>query len=155
MIWLFFQVAKAGQASGIQPDADAAATASAARFGMPQSVDDLQVLSASAEGMLLELTVPEFEVETASAAGQPCQVLTVPGFTENADPGRPRLPQRGAMLGVPANAALQLEVVESEVVQLPGHYQLCPGEAPIASWEAGQDGPPDILGYQALRDESF
>ena len=155
MVWLFIQVAKAGQPSGFQTGGEAAAISSAEQRIAPETLDDLQLLSTSSEAIVLELTVPEFTVETAGADGQPCQVLKVPGFAENDEPGRPRLPQRGAMLGVPANAALQLEVVESEIVQLPEHYQLCPGEAPIASWEAGQDGPPDILGYQALRDESF
>lgn len=150
MIWLFFQVAQARQVSAPQASRGAIQLG-AEQFPPLKPVDDLVLLSAGAEGVVLELSVPEFEVETASANEQPCQLLQVPGFAENAAPGQPRLPVRGAMLGIPANASLQIEVVETETVSLPDRYDLCPGAEPIVEWDADQNNPPRFLGYQATQ----
>jgi hypothetical protein len=155
MIWLFFQVAQAGQASGAHAAGETAVAGNPAPLASLAQPDHLQVLSATAQAMVVELTVPGFSAQTSSAEGQPCQVLSVPGFAESADPGRPRLPLRGALLGIPPDVSLQLEVIESELTALPGRYRLCPVETPNVTWEAGRDGPPDILGYQRLYDEAF
>lgn len=144
LIWSFFQAAKAGQAPAAQ------AGTGAAVFAPPDPADGLQVLSAGSEGLVLELRLADIEIEAASAGGRPCQALRVPGF---AAPGGTRLPVRGAMLGVPANAALRVEVVETEMVSLPGRYNLCPEVEPILEWEADQNASPRFLGYRAVQDD--
>lgn len=152
LVGLFFRAAQTAQATLLTPQGSANWHINASPSASSQAEDDLRVLSASADSVILEFDLPEFDFESASADGRPCQVLRVPGFAENVLPGSPRLPVRAAMLGVPANAALRLEVLDAEIVRLSRRYDLCPGQAPIVNWEAGQNAPPRFLGYQAARD---
>jgi hypothetical protein len=145
LVWAFFQAAKAGQAPAAQLGN------STTLFAPREMENGLQVVSSGLDGLVLQLRLPDFEIESDIVDGQPCQALRVPGFVEVSDQGGPPLPVRGALLGIPANASLRIEAIETEVVTLPGRYDLCPAVEPRLEWETDQNEPPRFLGYRAVK----
>jgi hypothetical protein len=56
---------------------------------------------ATAGHVILELSVPDFQMEEVQADGQQYVILSAPGLDDAAAPGQPRLPQAGALIGLP------------------------------------------------------
>lgn len=97
----------------------------------------LTVLDESAEGLVLELTLPEPQVETRVFAGENCQVLNVPGLAQVERPGEPQLLERVALVGLPPTGTPSLEIVMQEEQIMPGQFDLCPGESLQVNREIG------------------
>ncbi len=87
----------------------------------------VRLIASDARGISLEMTAPPFELQTAkdtSAAGagfgatgervstvvEPCQTVNLNGYVQSADAGKPQLPVKVVLLGVPPDAKLKLKV---------------------------------------------
>jgi uncharacterized repeat protein (TIGR01451 family) len=101
------------------------------------TTSDVRLVSADERGVVLELLTPEFQIGQSLADGNPCQLVTVAGYGATDTPGWPRLPVKGAMVGVPARAKLTLTVLESDVATAQGRYDVCPVSHPIAETDLG------------------
>jgi len=110
----------------------------------------LHVLAADATGITLELLTPSFETRAGNADGQTCHRLTVPGYAQSDLAGWPSLPVRGAMVGIPAQAAPTLTVLETEASALPPGAPICPVPTPIV--ESDPAGRVRYGGERSVRD---
>ncbi|MFQ5576316.1 MAG: C25 family cysteine peptidase [Anaerolineae bacterium] len=110
----------------------------------PQA-NGLTILSTGENAIVLELTVPDFEVETITQQGDTFQRLRIPGAAQLEQPGRPQVPVRGVALGIPSAKGVAVEVLEAESQILPG-YRLPPAPGWQAS-TAAADGP--VIGEMA------
>ena len=96
-------------------------------------------------GITIELRLPAYEVVRGSDG---LDRIEVSGFAASGLPGSPQLPQRVYHVALPPDAsigALGVEVLEADVVMLPGAFQL-----PLAvadSTSAGAEAIPSELGY--------
>ncbi len=108
------------------------------------------VVAQDSAGVTIELALPQFTLETLSAGGRPCQVIHLPGYGETDEIGSPRLPIKGAMLGLPSNASPVVTLLEADLVQAEGQFELCPQQAPIV--ERSPSGEPIFAGYASERD---
>jgi hypothetical protein len=86
----------------------------------------LRLLESDEHGMVLELVTPAFQVQQSVADDGPCTRLAVDGYGETEVAGWPALPVRGAMVGIPPQAALTLTVLEADTTVVPRRYDLCP-----------------------------
>ncbi len=57
----------------------------------------------------------------------PCQLIQVDGFSEISNPGEPRLPVHGAVLGIPAVGDPELIILKSRTQQIGRRFQHLPG----------------------------
>ena len=69
--------------------------------------EGLRVIRSDEHGLLLELVVPDY---TLSA-----DQIIVPGADRLAEPGRPELPKFSALIGIPAEGTVAVQVVQDEV----------------------------------------
>jgi|GEM_PF-178656 len=94
-----------------------------------QSLDlraDIGIISEDGRGITLELSTPSFDLIEMFDTVDVCQHLSVEGYGTTSIPGAPALPVKGVLIGIPDSAAVQITVLESERVTLPGFYKLCP-----------------------------
>lgn len=87
---------------------------------------ELIVVSAGEEGLVFELTVPDFELQPGSEGQHYSQLLNVPGLDQSLEGGKPQLPLKGVMIGVPVDAEFTLTVLEDEKVVLKDTYDIQP-----------------------------
>ncbi|MFM8322265.1 MAG: C25 family cysteine peptidase [Chloroflexota bacterium] len=141
-VWAFLQV---------MPARAAALPAPAALPQLP-SAGPLRLLHSSPEALEVQVDVPQPSFHVSQTAdGQPCQELRLDGFTAIDPAGRPALPARGALLGIPPDGEPQLELLQADFVELPGTYRLCPVLTPAYHVDP-QTGAPQFDGYRSLAD---
>ena len=90
----------------------------------------LQLLESSANGVVLQLAVPEYSLEPVALPEGSFQRLKLPGAALTSEPGKPELPVYSTMLGVPADARLELRVLNDAPVTLGEHVWLAPAVQP-------------------------
>ncbi len=103
----------------------------------------LTIISATDNQVVLELTVPDYTVETIVVADQPYQRLTIPGTTLIGSPGDPQVPVQGTMVGLPTLSNVSVTVVDADFETLSG-YRLYPAPATRVTGDAINSVPPDF-----------
>ncbi|HOT90752.1 MAG TPA: C25 family cysteine peptidase [Anaerolineae bacterium] len=109
----------------------------------PEPATGLRVLASEARSVTLELVTPDFRTAAATDDLGACTQIIVDGYSSTADSGKPALPVKGTMVGIPAGAEVTLTVLEADFVEQPGKYTICPVARPIV-----EPGPEDTLTYQ-------
>jgi uncharacterized repeat protein (TIGR01451 family) len=134
--------------SAVQTSQDFSRVTLAEAAAAEQLEPGLHVIASDERGITLELYTPTFG-HTTLESGE-CDLITVPGYGETETSGWPRLPVKGAMVGIPPSAQPVLTVLERNVVELADRYELCPvprfifGEDPFSAF--------DYRGTEAVRD---
>jgi hypothetical protein len=107
-----------------------------------QSRDEtLEILEAGEGHLLLELTLPSFDVETVMHDGLPYQRVNIPGWSHWGQPGYPQLPMLSVPLGMPWPGEPQISIVEadSQVISVDRLY-------PVPALDlGGSDEAPEIV----------
>ncbi len=75
---------------------------------------ETEILRADASGVTLRMRVPAYRVVQITHEGRVYQRVEIPGYALSQAEGRPALPERGVMLGIPAGATPKLSIVRSE-----------------------------------------
>jgi hypothetical protein len=71
------------------------------------------VLSSDQGGVSIALAAPEYQVREMAINGNVCNEIAVPGFASSEEPGRPRLPYKVLLLGVPPDADVSLDIASA------------------------------------------
>jgi len=105
----------------------------------------LQVLRSDEHGLLLELVTGAYTIQPVDRDGVDYDALLLDGASLTSQPGAPQLPQVSALIGVPPEAGLRLNILAEDLQPVPGSYRLLPAPAP-----APLDGDlaPGRLAYQ-------
>jgi len=133
----------AGTADG-QPQAGAAE--------MPAADGGLVLLKSDTDSVIVELQTPSHQTEEMSVDGVVYQVLDVLGYGRTDDEGRPQLPLKGTMLGIPPGAELTLNVLEADGQIVAGHHNIYP--APHLVVERDLEGNVTYRGLEFVKDDS-
>ena len=96
------------------------------------------LLQADLEGITVRMEAPAYQVREMMVEGNRCGEIAIAGFASGEEPGRPRLPYRAVLLGVPPDAELSLEIAAKRAV--PGRYDLAICPAAVTATEASPDG---------------
>jgi len=84
----------------------------------------VRLLRADGEGVQLALSTPAFELASTADAGG-CQQVQAAGFAQSEEVGRPQLPVKVVLLGVPPDAELSLDVEASPARRVASGVALC------------------------------
>lgn len=85
--------------------------------------DDLIRLTTINEKVIdLEVSIHDLRVETRQEGAGTYHQLRIPEFGLTQDIGKPQLPVRGVLLGLPASGGMSLEVLENPVQRLTGYH---------------------------------
>ena len=120
---------------------------------LPQAASGLNkpaLLAAGENSLVIELLTPAFQVKETPLPGGSCQALSVPGYASTDQPGWPQLPLSGALVGIPADAEIELRLLAADPVDAPGIYNLCPAARPEI--EDDLNGQVSLRGYQLWKD---
>jgi hypothetical protein len=105
------------------------ATESQATDGL--SDPGLSLVTSSTAGVRLSWRSPGYTVRIdESLEGAATQVIELPGVSQASQPGKPQLPVVTALVGVPAQADVQLVIRSQESQRLSGVYRLAPAASP-------------------------
>ncbi len=115
-----------------------------------QSSDNPALLEETSSYVTLELVIPGFEVVQQGNDNQTCQVFKVRNFTEAQKPGYPQLPEKTALVGIPWASQPSLVVLETDLVEVDGQFNLCPAVRPV--FEYSNEAEIHYLGEQSSRD---
>ena len=93
----------------------------------------IQLLRSDESGILLELSTPQFDIQTQEVDGQIYETLQVPGAVQTSDPGQPQLPALSALLAVPPQGEISLHVLDDQASSLNQSLRLplAPAPAPL------------------------
>jgi uncharacterized repeat protein (TIGR01451 family) len=106
----------------------------------------IRVIRSDASGIVFELNTPAYALELDEDAD--CEVLSVEGYGYTSRSGWPRLPVRGALIGVPPGADVSLSVASVESRIVPGAHRLCP--VPTLQAETSPDDSVPQYGGESL-----
>lgn len=98
---------------------------------------DLRILSSTAQDITVEFQLPEYSLESAMVAGKACQYPRIEGYGFSDQVGRPMIPVRGVMIGIPAQAQPRLIVLAVSSTAIAQGISLCPVQPP------SEEGLPD------------
>src|SRR3989304_3195092 len=90
----------------------------------------VHIVRSDEHGLVLDVYAPVYAIETQTPAVINYQQLNVPGFAPTTEPGKPQLPQWTALLGVPAEARVEIRVLSDESELLAGKFNLSPSSSP-------------------------
>jgi len=110
----------------------------------------LRALESDRNEVLVELVTDDYLLREAVHGGELFSSLSVPGYGVTVDPGLPRLPLKGALVGVPFGADVRFEIVSVETERL-GVHPVEP--APLERVERDGDFPVPVAHY--LPDPAF
>ncbi|MBC8184732.1 T9SS type A sorting domain-containing protein [candidate division KSB1 bacterium] len=74
----------------------------------------INVLSSTTNNIILELDIPRFEKKAKLFQGKEYDVLNIAEFAQTAAPGKPQLPVKGFLFGIPSNGVTSVEILETE-----------------------------------------
>lgn len=107
----------------------------------------IQLLKSSRQGVVIEVRMADPNLFLSSLEDRATGLSQVPGLTLVKNPGFPRMPVVGVMVGVPPVGEVSLRVLAAEKVSLPGTYTvpIAPQPAPLdaelvpGGWESPGD----------------
>ncbi len=119
------------------------------------------VVRADLSGVVLRIRVPAYHVKQITRDGRAYDQIEIPGYALSQAPGRPSLPERGVLVGIPAGVEPTLTVIHSDhrtaagfhVVPAAAYelYDLREGATREAVMRVGTPGADAALGSVALR----
>ncbi|HDM43338.1 MAG TPA: hypothetical protein ENG29_03005, partial [Firmicutes bacterium] len=104
---------------------------------------EITIIESNEQHTLLEITIPGMWVEDiVGPDGYTYQVIEMPGYATTSDIGLPQLPLLMGVLGMPDDAEVVMNIVETDVVTLPDDYYIWPFQKPLYAgeeWEFEKD----------------
>ncbi|MGC8780244.1 MAG: hypothetical protein ACP5UQ_05185, partial [Anaerolineae bacterium] len=98
--------------------------------------DTVSLLQADLGGITVRMDAPEYQVREMMIEGNRCGEIAIAGFASSEEPGRPRLPYRSVLLGVPPDADLSLEIAPKSAAQERRGVTICPAAATMTEINA-------------------
>jgi len=89
----------------------------------PQNQNEmLTILKSGEKELIFEIDIPLFEVIDRTENGQKYQIISIPGFGLTPEPGKPQLPVKGFLFGIPINAQTSLEILDVDFITQAGYF---------------------------------
>jgi hypothetical protein len=92
----------------------------------------LQLLQSNTAGVILDLSVPDYNPVADLMMTTADQQLSFPGYEFANDPGKPQLPLITTLVGVPPDARLEMQIVMDDAQLLPGSFRVPAAPTPVA-----------------------
>jgi hypothetical protein len=77
-------------------------------------LNSLKVLQSNEQELVVQIEIPSFEINLHHHQGQTYQQITIPGFEQTYEPGKPQLPSGGYLFGIPIGSQAKLEILDTE-----------------------------------------
>jgi hypothetical protein len=114
-----------------------------------------RLIESNGQDIVIEFSAPDYDLEQENIEGVVYQKLVIAGTTAAMEAGWPELPVLGVLLGIPAEADYQLEIVADESQTLSDEFNLLPASVPMPLQEElapGGTAPTVLTGLTTLSD---
>jgi len=118
-----------------------------------QSSPGLHLIKSDEESIVIELFTPAYEMDEKVVDNVTYHLLSVADYGQMDEVGKPQLPLKGVMLGIPAEAEVTLNVLESDMAVSAKRYNLYPVPRPVV--ERDLEGGIRYVGLEFTKDEGF
>jgi len=95
---------------------------------LPAKVD---IVQSDLDGLVLEMNAPGYQFHKVSLSIGVNDRLSVQGADTTAEPGNPQVPVLSALIGVPPEAEIHIEIISDQSIRIPGTYLLSPAPSPV------------------------
>ena len=95
-----------------------------------KAIPGYMVLDADEESLVIEFNAPVYDIVQVEYAGITYNQFEITGADYLSEPGKPRLPVLHALIGIPADAYVELRILADQYRVLPGPYKPLPGLEP-------------------------
>jgi hypothetical protein len=85
----------------------------------------IKIQKSDAKELIIEFSLPEFFVEKSTHQGSDFQTINIPGYSQINDPGKPQLPVKGFLVGIPPGSNFKLTILDYEF-EILHRYNICP-----------------------------
>ncbi|MGD8625021.1 MAG: C25 family cysteine peptidase, partial [Anaerolineae bacterium] len=107
----------------------------------PSTGHSVQLLQSDAEAIRLSVDLDDPTVEQVEIEGRAYDRITLDGFVSSAEAGKPQVPTRRVLLGIPPGAEYEIHVSAAESTALPGEYDLPPAPTPVRNRDLDPGNP--------------
>lgn len=113
--------------------------------------EGIEIIESTESGVTLELTTEEFDEEEKIEEGITYQRVSIPGYIHghSSEIGKPQVPMKGVLLGVPTDSAIEISILDTEYTTLSG-YNLYP----VPDQEAKESGKIKYVAEIFTKDEA-
>jgi uncharacterized membrane protein len=137
---------------GILPARDAYGQGQAQTLAQsPTQPAQVQIIEQSADGLLLRVTVSDYDLTEVTQDGTRYETLSLPEAGKTTQAGLPQLPVVNAFFGVPPDVELVVQVMNATSQVLPVHAFLLPAPVPLPVTDEFSAGTfayqPDAVAY--------
>lgn len=66
--------------------------------------------------LIIEFTVPQFQVNLSNDEENDYHIISIPGYNQINETGKPQLPFKGFVIGIPPDCAPRLEILKTDLV---------------------------------------
>ncbi|MBI5198031.1 MAG: hypothetical protein HZA19_05415 [Nitrospirae bacterium] len=94
---------------------------------------DVRLVRSDAAGATLEATVSDFRVDLTGIASKQFQHVTIPEWGQSKEIGKPQVPLRGALIGIPEEGRVTLKITGSDYQVLHLQKDFAPAAPPLVS----------------------
>ena len=67
-----------------------------------------EIQKSNAQELIIELSIPDFKVEKSTHQGIDFLSINIPGYSQTNEPGKPQLPVKGFLFGIPPGSDFKL-----------------------------------------------
>ena len=105
--------------------------------------DGIKVLSSDKNDIVIEFTLPPPSLREFETEGELYHEISLPGSAMTGEPGKPNLPVKGTLIGLPEGSSPTLSIIETDMKILKG-LNLRPAPQPVM---VDEDTPQARLAY--------
>ncbi len=102
-----------------------------------------EIVKADAEAIVVKFSLADFDVSRQKHDHKEYQTIVIDGFHQTSEPGKPQVPVRGHLFGIPPNTTPELDILSTDYIALPG-YNIAPAPKPIQEWQLPDGLPADV-----------
>ena len=90
-------------------------------LNISMETNPIQVKSSTDNELVLQLHSPQYSIENKEFQNESFSVIQVPGFQQTSLAGKPQLPVKGFLFGIPAESSVNWKVISSESIPIDEH----------------------------------
>ena len=114
------------------------------------ATEDLAITASDGNGITLELRTPRPVIREIKAGGRLYHLPSLPGYAETTETGKPKLPFKGVMIGIPQDCTTEVVVQAGKSIAI-GNYRIAPVPRMVVEEEGGKITAKSYL-YEEDRD---
>ncbi|MCI0476262.1 MAG: C25 family cysteine peptidase [Anaerolineales bacterium] len=119
--------------------------AAPARAQSPTSTPaQLRLVQSDANRVVMELEVPTYTTQARNLGGVNYVALSIPGLGNTSAPGKPQLPVKGAMIGIPPGAVASLKILADDSARVKLNAPPIPAPTQRPEYDLNRTAPRDV-----------